>query len=56
MSVVDVERVAVARFAARGFAAVGIRELGREVGLNSATLYHYAASKEGLLVGIMRSA
>jgi TetR/AcrR family transcriptional regulator, cholesterol catabolism regulator len=54
MSLTDVRRVAVARFAQRGFAAVGIRELGREVGLNSATLYHYAPSKEELLAGVMR--
>nr|WP_253720342.1 TetR/AcrR family transcriptional regulator [Brevibacterium renqingii] len=43
-------------FAARGFAATGIREIGRELQLNSATLYHYTGSKEDLLVGIMRLA
>lgn len=42
-------------FAVRGFAATGIREIGREVGLNSATLYHYAGGKEELLLGVMRT-
>jgi AcrR family transcriptional regulator len=55
LSLADVERAAVARFAARGYAAVGIRELGRALGLNSASLYHYAPSKEQLLVGVMRA-
>lgn len=50
-----VQQAAVACFAARGFAATGIRELGAAAGINSATLYHYAGSKEELLVGIMRS-
>jgi TetR/AcrR family transcriptional regulator, cholesterol catabolism regulator len=51
----QIEQVAVRLFAARGFAATGIREIGREVGLNSATLYHYAGGKEELLVGVMRT-
>lgn len=51
----EVLQTAVRLFAQRGFAATGIREIGREVGLNSATLYHYVGNKEGLLVTIMRS-
>ncbi|MHC9294711.1 TetR/AcrR family transcriptional regulator [Mycobacterium sp. LTG2003] len=51
----EVQRMAVALFAQRGFAATGIRELAAAAGLNSATLYHYAPSgKEELLDGIMR--
>jgi AcrR family transcriptional regulator len=50
-----IQRAAVRLFAERGFAATGIRDIGREVGLNSATLYHYAGGKEELLVGVMRS-
>ncbi|SEG90572.1 DNA-binding transcriptional regulator, AcrR family [Thermomonospora echinospora] len=42
-------------FAERGYAATGIREIGRAAGLNSATLYHYAGGKEDLLTGIMRA-
>lgn len=52
----EVQQAAVSLFAARGFAATGIREIGRKLDLNSATLYHYTGSKEDLLVGIMRLA
>jgi AcrR family transcriptional regulator len=52
-TVQDVRRAAVRLFAERGFAATGIRELAREVGVNSATLYHHTGTKETLLVGIM---
>ena len=56
MSKQDVQRAAVALFAHKGFAATGIRELGSAVGLNSATLYHYAGGgKEELLATIMRT-
>jgi AcrR family transcriptional regulator len=40
-------------FAQKGFAAVGIREIASEVGLSSATLYHYMGSKDDLLQEIM---
>lgn len=56
MKLHDVQRAAVELFSARGFAATGIREIGRQVNLNSATLYHYTGSKEDLLEGIMRLA
>lgn len=51
-----VRQAAVSLFARQGYAGTGIRELGREVGLTSATLYHYAGGKEELLAGIMREA
>jgi len=54
MNLGKVQQAAVALFAARGFAATGIRELGAAAGINSATLYHYVGSKEDLLVSIMR--
>lgn len=51
----DVQRAAVALFAAKGFAATGIRELGAAAGINSATLYHHAGGgKSELLATIMR--
>jgi AcrR family transcriptional regulator len=50
-----VQRAAVNLFATKGFAATGIRELGAEAGINSATLYHYVGSKESLLALIIRS-
>ena len=48
-------RASVQVFAESGYAAAGIREIGLQAGLNSATLYHYAASKEQLLVTVMRA-
>ena len=51
----EIRQAAVSLFAERGFAATGIREVGRAAGLNSATLYHYASGKEELLAGIMRT-
>ncbi|TMR00536.1 TetR/AcrR family transcriptional regulator [Actinomadura soli] len=48
-------QVAVRLFAERGYAATGIRDIGRAAGLNPATLYHYAGGKEELLVDIMRT-
>jgi AcrR family transcriptional regulator len=50
-----VQRAAVTLFASKGFAATGIRELGTEAGMNSATLYHYVGNKESLLELIIRS-
>lgn len=50
-----VQQAAVLLFARQGFAATGIRELGGAAGINSATIYHYAGSKEELLVQVMRS-
>ena len=40
-------------FAEKGFAAVGIREIAREAGLNSATLYHYFENKEGIYAAVL---
>ena len=50
-----VNQVAVSLFSRQGFAATGIRDVGRELGLTSATLYHYVANKEDLLVGVMEA-
>ncbi|WP_199183934.1 TetR/AcrR family transcriptional regulator [Cryobacterium sp. Y57] len=55
MNLERVQRAGVSLFATKGFAATGIRELGSEAGINSATLYHYVGSKEDLLVSIMRA-
>jgi TetR/AcrR family transcriptional regulator, cholesterol catabolism regulator len=55
MRVEIVQRAAVALFAQKGFAATGIRELGNSVGINSATLYHYAGAKEEILATVMRT-
>ena len=49
----EIRRAAVSLFAERGFAATGIRDVGRAAGLNSATLYHYDSN--GDLLGSVRS-
>lgn len=48
-----VAQAAVSLFSRKGFAAAGIRDIGRQLDLTSATLYHYVANKEDLLVRIM---
>lgn len=52
---VRIGTAAVKLFARQGYAATGIRDIAREAGLNSATLYHYSESKEQLLLSIMRT-
>jgi AcrR family transcriptional regulator len=41
-------------FAARGYAATGIREIARDAGVTTAGLYHHMGNKQDLLVTIMR--
>jgi AcrR family transcriptional regulator len=55
MDLARVQQAGVTLFSRKGFAATGIRELGAEAGINSATLYHYVGSKELLLASIIRS-
>jgi TetR/AcrR family transcriptional regulator len=40
-------------FAEKGFSAVGIREIARNAGINSATLYHYFKNKEELYAEVL---
>lgn len=51
----EVDRAAVLLFSERGYAATGIRDIGGQLGVNSATLYHYVGTKEELLVRVMRN-
>jgi TetR/AcrR family transcriptional regulator, cholesterol catabolism regulator len=41
-------------FAARGYAATGIRDVARDAGVTTAALYHYMGGKQDLLLTIMR--
>lgn len=41
-------------FASKGFAGTGIREIASVAGVTTATLYHYATTKEDLLTTLMR--
>jgi AcrR family transcriptional regulator len=47
---------AVRLFAAKGFAATGIREIADAAGLSVSAMYYYVENKEDLLVQIMRDA
>lgn len=49
-----INEAAVRLFARNGYVATGIRDIAREAGISSATLYHHFANKEELLVAIMR--
>ena len=50
-----VMRAAISLFAARGFNAIGIREIAAAAELRSSTLYYYFRNKDDLLVEIMLS-
>jgi len=47
---------AVRLFAARGYAATGIREIANDAGVTTAALYHHMGGKQDLLLTIMRDA
>lgn len=51
---VRIRRAAVSLFAARGYAATGIRDIADLANVTPAALYHYMGSKQGLLCSIMR--
>ena len=46
-------RAALRLFGAKGYGAVGIREIALEAGVSTAALYHYMRTKEDLLVALM---
>lgn len=50
-----VRRAAITLFAQRGFHGTGIRDLAREAGMSSASLYHHMDTKETLLAEIMHT-
>ncbi|MGW0949229.1 TetR/AcrR family transcriptional regulator [Streptomyces sp. NPDC002623] len=49
----NIRDAAVRLFAAKGFAGTGIRDLARDVGITTSTLYHYVGTKDDLLRDIM---
>lgn len=49
-------RAAASLIARRGYHGASMRDLGKEVGLQMASLYHHFGSKQELLVAIMREA
>ncbi|TCP54235.1 TetR family transcriptional regulator [Tamaricihabitans halophyticus] len=54
MDLATIQQASVRAFADRGFAATGIRDIARNAGVTSGALYHYATSKEELLIAVMR--
>lgn len=48
-----VKAAAIRLFGAKGFAATGIREIAKESGISVASLYHYMATKDDLLLSLM---
>lgn len=48
-----ITEAALTLFAAKGYAATGIRQIANSAGVSSAALYHYTGTKHGLLVNIM---
>lgn len=53
MKITEIQRASVSLFDKRGFVGTGIRDIGRCLGVNSASLYYYFNSKEDLLLQIM---
>ncbi|UBU14518.1 TetR/AcrR family transcriptional regulator [Nonomuraea gerenzanensis] len=51
-----IRTAAVLLFARQGYAATGIRDLGKAVNLTNAGIYHHVTSKEALLADLMRVA
>ena len=50
-----IRRAALALFARHGFAAVSMRQIAGEVGLQAGALYNYTADKQSLLFELMRA-
>jgi AcrR family transcriptional regulator len=51
-----IRKVARREFVASGFHAVSIRDLARKAGVSLSVLYHYYASKQELLYGVLNDA
>lgn len=49
----DILSRAATLFSQRGYHAVGIRDLAEAVGLSTSTLYHYYATKQDILFGVI---
>lgn len=43
-------------FAQKGYHATSMRDIGRQLGMNQASLYHYFQNKEDILFGLMNDA
>ena len=52
----EIQRVVARLFAYNGYHATSMREIGRAIGMNQSSLYHYFKSKEDILFKIMNNA
>lgn len=50
-----IREAALRLFAEHGYAAVSMRQIAAEVGVQAGALYNYTADKQSLLAGLMRS-
>lgn len=50
----EIRSAALELFASKGYAATGIRDIARHVGVSTASLYHYMTGKDDLLERMMR--
>lgn len=50
-----IRQAALRLFSRRGYEATGIRDVAREAGISTASLYHYMGGKQDLLLDIIRS-
>lgn len=48
-----IREAAIGLFAEEGYAATGIRDIGKRAGISTSVLYHYVSNKEQLLAEIM---
>ena len=52
----EIRRVVARLFAKRGYHGTSMREIGRAVGMNQSSLYHYFRNKEEILFRLMNDA
>ena len=50
-----IREAALRLFARHGYAAVSMRQIAAEVGVQAGALYNYTADKQGLLLGLMQA-
>ena len=52
----EIKKVIAGLFSEKGYQGTSMREIGRALGMNQSSLYHYFKSKEEILFGLMNDA